>query len=66
MAPFNIGLLHAPLHVVAYPLSTAANRWRLIVDVSNPGATPLELRAFLHLGGRALTETLLYQFVADR
>jgi len=53
-----------PIHVVAYPVGVAAGHWRLIVDVADPGAAPLELRAFLHAGRDALTETLAYQFVS--
>ena len=52
-----------PLHVVTYPVVGQKVRWRMIVDVPQPDGAPLELRAFLRLGGRALTETLLYQFL---
>ena len=52
-----------PLSVVAYPVVGREDCWRMIVDVNQPGDIPLELRAFLRFGNRALTETLLYQFL---
>lgn len=36
-------------------------RWRVQFDVSTDGGEPLELRAYLRLDGRPLTETWLYQ-----
>jgi glucans biosynthesis protein len=53
-----------PIEPQCYPLSGAADRWRLMFDVEvKPGAT-LDLRAFLrNAGGEALTETWIYQIV---
>jgi len=52
-----------PISVAAYPVVGAPGRWRMVVDVPRRGDEPLDLRAFLHRGDAALTETLLYQFV---
>jgi periplasmic glucans biosynthesis protein len=40
-----------------------ARRWRVKFDVELEDAEPVELRAYLRLGDRALTETWLYQFI---
>ncbi|MDZ7621583.1 MAG: glucan biosynthesis protein [Candidatus Competibacteraceae bacterium] len=40
-----------------------ARRWRAKFDVELEDAEPVDLRAYLRLGDRALTETWLYQFV---
>jgi glucan biosynthesis protein len=37
--------------------------WRLIFQVRPRRSEPIELRAYLDLGGRALTETWSYQLV---
>jgi periplasmic glucans biosynthesis protein len=37
-------------------------RWRALFDVKAKGADPIELRCFLRLNGKALTETWLYQY----
>jgi len=38
-------------------------RWRAFFDLKAEGAEPVDLRCFLRLGDRALTETWLYQHV---
>jgi glucans biosynthesis protein len=52
-----------PISVAAYPVVGAPGRWRLIVDIAQPGDEPVDLRACLRRGDAALTETLLYQFL---
>lgn len=37
------------------------DRWRAIFDVKADGAAPVDMRCFLRLGDRTLTETWLYQ-----
>jgi glucans biosynthesis protein len=38
------------------------NRWRAFFDVSAEGSDPLNLRCYLKLGNKTLSETWLYQF----
>ena len=38
------------------------NIWRALFDVSFTGSEPLDLRCYLRLGDKTLTETWLYQF----
>jgi periplasmic glucans biosynthesis protein len=38
------------------------NIWRAFFDVSVSGSEPLDLRCYLRLGDRTLSETWLYQF----
>lgn len=45
-----------PLDAVAYPV-VGTHRWRLMFDVALPEGRETDLRAFLRLGGDALTET---------
>ena len=45
----------------AYPVVGATNRWRLIVD-SSAEKQPVNLRATLEIGDKAVTETLIHQF----
>ncbi|WP_294394981.1 glucan biosynthesis protein [uncultured Sphingomonas sp.] len=45
----------------AYPVVGTSNRWRLIADVAPDSDRAVDLRAFLHRSGAALTETFLYQ-----
>jgi len=52
-----------PISSVAYPVTVAQNRWRLIVDIPHKSGETKNLRAYLRRGDRALTETLLYQFL---
>ena len=44
-----------------YPVVGKPGRWRVLFDVEASGADPVDLRAYLKLGNRALTETWLYQ-----
>jgi glucans biosynthesis protein len=37
-------------------------RWRALFDLAAPGNEPIQLRCFLRLDGKALTETWLYQY----
>ncbi len=48
--------LGEPINVVAYPV-VGTDRWRLMFDVASPTGKEIDLRAFLHLGDEALTET---------
>jgi periplasmic glucans biosynthesis protein len=48
----------AALKVVGTP------RWRASFDLYSEGAEPIDLRCYLRLGNRTLTETWLYQYVA--
>jgi glucans biosynthesis protein len=45
-----------PIEAVAYPV-VGTHRWRLMFDVALPEGKEMDLRAFLRLGGDALTET---------
>ena len=38
------------------------NRWRALFDVDAPGNKQIDLRCYLRLDGKALTETWLYQY----
>jgi glucans biosynthesis protein len=49
-----------PIDAAAYPV-VGTNNWRLMFDFATPTNAPLDLRAFLALGGQALTETWIYQ-----
>ena len=40
-------------------------RWRALFDVDTEGSDQIDLRCFLHLDGKALTETWLYQYFPD-
>lgn len=40
------------------------NRWRALFDVPVTGKTPVDLRCFLQLGDRTLSETWIYQYFA--
>jgi glucans biosynthesis protein len=37
-------------------------KWRALFDLAAPGNDPIELRCYLRLNGKALTETWLYQY----
>jgi len=39
------------------------NRWRALFDLAIAGKEPIDLRCFLRLGDRTLTETWLYQYL---
>lgn len=38
-------------------------KWRALFDVDAPGSDPIELRCFLRLDGKTLTETWLYYYI---
>lgn len=55
----------ARLKAITYP-NPAAGGWRVTLEVDRPdSARPLELRAFLQLDGRALSETWAYALPAE-
>jgi glucans biosynthesis protein len=39
------------------------DKWRSLFDVDAPGPEPIQLRCFLRLDGRTLTETWLYHYI---
>lgn len=41
-------------------------RWRAVFDLKLEGDAPVDLRCFLRLDGRTLTETWLYQYIPQR
>jgi glucans biosynthesis protein len=47
-------------NIVVEPVADTG-RWRIQFDLDAGGAQPVELRAYLRAGDRALTETWLYQ-----
>jgi periplasmic glucans biosynthesis protein len=48
----------------AYALQiVGTRRWRAFYDLYADGPAPVELRCFLRLGNRTLTETWLYQYI---
>ena len=47
-----------------YALQVVGTRiWRAFFDLYVDGGEPVELRCFLRLGRRTLTETWLYQYI---
>ncbi|MEX2518898.1 MAG: glucan biosynthesis protein D [Paracoccaceae bacterium] len=52
--------------IAARPIVGADNRWRLTFDFEQEGTEPVEIRAYLALDGKALTETWLAQAMVDR
>jgi glucans biosynthesis protein len=38
------------------------DRWRALFDLQIDGSGPVDLRLFLKLGGKTLSETWLYQY----
>ena len=38
------------------------DRWRSLFDVTIDGKTPIDLRCYLKLGDKPLTETWIYQY----
>jgi periplasmic glucans biosynthesis protein len=51
-----------PVGAAAYPIE-GVDRWRLMFDYEAPPRTTLDLRALLTQGGKALTETWIYQVI---
>ena len=38
------------------------NRWRSLFDITLDGKAPIDLRCYLKLGDKTLTETWIYQY----
>jgi periplasmic glucans biosynthesis protein len=49
-------------HAFAEPIPNT-KRWRAVFDLAAAGSEPVELRLYLRLGDRPLTETWLYQYL---
>lgn len=49
-------------YVFNEPVPDTKRRWRIQFDLAAEGAEPVEMRVYLRLGDRPLTETWLYQF----
>jgi glucans biosynthesis protein len=49
----------------SHPVVDQRERWRALFDVTVTGNEPVDLRAYLRQGGRALTETWVYQHFPD-
>jgi glucans biosynthesis protein len=49
-------------NVFAHPVVDQHERWRMMFDASAVGPEPLDMRAFLRRGDKALTETWVYQY----
>ena len=39
------------------------NHWRAFFDIAVEGPEPVDIRAYLHLGDKTLTETWLFQYI---
>jgi glucans biosynthesis protein len=48
-----------------HPVVDQRERWRALFDLEASGPDPVEMRAFLRQGDRALTETWVYQYFPD-
>ena len=48
-----------------HPVVDQHERWRAFFDLAATGSQPVDMRAFLRLGGRALTETWIYQYFPE-
>jgi glucans biosynthesis protein len=55
----------AVTNAYTHPVVDQRERWRALFDLEATGAEPVEMRAFLRKGGRALTETWVYQYFPD-
>lgn len=49
----------------AHPVVDQRERWRALFDVEAGGTEPVDMRAYLRMGNRALSETWLYQYFPD-
>lgn len=56
-ASASVGTIDA---VAAYPVA-GVKLWRMMFDLAAPPGRTVDLRAFLHRGGQALSETWIYQ-----
>lgn len=48
-----------------HPVVDQRERWRALFDVQATGSEPVDMRAYLRLKDRALTETWIYQYFPD-
>ena len=48
-----------------HPVVDQKERWRALFDVAATGAEPVDMRAFLRLKGKALTETWMFQYFPE-
>ena len=48
-----------------HPVVNQAERWRAFFDIKAQGQEPVDLRAFLRKGDKALTETWIYQYFPE-
>lgn len=49
-------------NVYNHPVVDQRNRWRAFFDISATGEEPVDIRAFLRRGDKALSETWIYQY----
>lgn len=49
----------------SHPVVDQRERWRALFDITATGSEPVDLRGYLRQGGRALTETWIYQYFPD-
>lgn len=49
----------------SHPVVDQRERWRALFDITASGSEPVDLRAYLRQGDRALTETWIYQYFPD-
>lgn len=52
-------------NVYSHPVVDQKERWRAFFDVQATGADPVDMRAFLRLKNKALTETWIYQYFPE-
>ncbi len=48
-----------------HPVVDQSQRWRAFFDIQATGKEPIDLRAFLRMGDKALTETWIYQYFPE-
>ena len=48
-----------------HPVVDQRERWRALFDITASGTEPVDLRAYLRQGSRALTETWIYQYFPE-
>ena len=49
----------------SHPVVDQRERWRALFDITASGTEPVDLRAYLRQGQRALTETWIYQYFPE-
>ena len=52
-------------HFYNHPVVDQAERWRALFDIKATAPEPVDLRAFLRKGDKALTETWIYQYFPE-